>query len=114
MNLTPALTGLPQRGRNAVHTVVTRLLGEAKSPSAVAPGTDASGVSADDLANTLGGALLGIQRGGPLGELLELDGRTVAEPALAHGFVQRFVAVDDDDIRAMLAAIRAAGYTTFR
>jgi hypothetical protein len=75
-------------------------------------------VSADDLANTLGCALLGIQRGGPLGELLELDGRTVAEPALAHGFVQRFAAVDDDDdyddIRAMLAAIRAAGYTTLR
>jgi ABC-type phosphate/phosphonate transport system substrate-binding protein len=49
--------------------------------------------------------------------LLELDGRTAAEPALAHGFVQRFVAVDDgdyDDIRAMLAAIRAAGYTALR
>jgi len=31
--------------------------------------------------------------------------------------VQRFVAVDDgdyDDIRAMLAAIRAAGYTALR
>jgi hypothetical protein len=57
------------------------------------------------------------QRGGPLGELLELDGRTVAEPAVAHGLVQRFVAVDDgddDDIRAMLAATRDAGYTTLR
>jgi len=116
MNLTPALTGLLNAGATPSHTVVTRLLGEAKSPSAVAPGTDASGVSAADLANTLGCALLGIQRGGPLGEVLELDGRTVAEPALAHGFVRRFVAVDDDydDIRAMLAAIRAAGYTTFR
>jgi phosphonate transport system substrate-binding protein len=49
--------------------------------------------------------------------VLELDGRTAAEPALAHGFVQHFVAVDDgdyDDIRAMLAAIRAAGYTALR
>ncbi|HEU4396439.1 MAG TPA: PhnD/SsuA/transferrin family substrate-binding protein [Actinomycetota bacterium] len=47
--------------------------------------------------------------------LLDLDGRRAAEPGLAHGFVERFVAIDDgdyDDIRAMLAAIRAAGFTT--
>jgi phosphonate transport system substrate-binding protein len=49
--------------------------------------------------------------------LLELDGDSAAEPALAHGFVERFVAIDDrayDDIRAMLAAIHAADYTVLR
>jgi phosphonate transport system substrate-binding protein len=38
-----------------------------------------------------------------------------ARPALDHGFVQGFTAVDDtayDDIRAMLAIIRAAGWTS--
>jgi phosphonate transport system substrate-binding protein len=37
-----------------------------------------------------------------------------ARPALDHGFIQGFAAVDDaayDDIRAMLATIRAAGWT---
>jgi phosphonate transport system substrate-binding protein len=38
-----------------------------------------------------------------------------ASPALAHGFIRRFTAVDDaayDDIRAMVAAIEAAGWTS--
>jgi phosphonate transport system substrate-binding protein len=38
-----------------------------------------------------------------------------ARPALAHGFIERFAAVDDgayDDIRAMLATIQAAGWTS--
>jgi ABC-type phosphate/phosphonate transport system substrate-binding protein len=49
--------------------------------------------------------------------LLALDGDAGAEAALAHGFVERLVAVDDsayDDIRAMLAAIHRAGYTVLR
>ena len=47
--------------------------------------------------------------------LLGLGGHAAAAPALAHGFIERFVAVDDtayDDIRAMLGTIHAAGYTT--
>jgi phosphate/phosphite/phosphonate ABC transporter binding protein len=38
-----------------------------------------------------------------------------ARSALAHGFIERFTAVDDgayDDIRAMLATIQAAGWTS--
>jgi phosphonate transport system substrate-binding protein len=38
-----------------------------------------------------------------------------ASAALAHGFIRRFTAVDDtayDDIRAMVAAIEAAGWTS--
>jgi hypothetical protein len=38
-----------------------------------------------------------------------------ARPVLAHGFIERFAVVDDaayDDIHAMLAAIRAAGWTS--
>jgi phosphonate transport system substrate-binding protein len=38
-----------------------------------------------------------------------------ARPALAHGFIERFASVDDaayDDIRAMLATIQAAGWTS--
>jgi phosphonate transport system substrate-binding protein len=38
-----------------------------------------------------------------------------ARPALAHGFIDRFAAVDDgayDDIRAMLATVQAAGWTS--
>ncbi len=38
-----------------------------------------------------------------------------ARPALDHGFIQDFTTLDDaayDDIRAMLAAIRAAGWTS--
>ena len=38
-----------------------------------------------------------------------------ARPALAHGFIERFAAVDDgayDDIRAMLATVQAAGWTS--
>ena len=47
--------------------------------------------------------------------LVELDDDPTARPALDHGFIQGFTAVDDtayDDIRAMLAAIRAAGWTS--
>jgi phosphonate transport system substrate-binding protein len=47
--------------------------------------------------------------------LVELGDDPTARPALAHGFVERFTAVDDaayDDIRAMLATIRAAGWTS--
>jgi phosphonate transport system substrate-binding protein len=46
--------------------------------------------------------------------LVELGDDPGARPALAHGFVQGFVPVVDasyDDIRAMLAAIEAAGWT---
>ena len=47
--------------------------------------------------------------------LVELGDDPSARPALAHGFIDRFAAVDDgayDDIRAMLATIRAAGWTS--
>jgi phosphonate transport system substrate-binding protein len=47
--------------------------------------------------------------------LVELGYDPTARPALDHGFIQGFTAVDDtayDDIRAMLAAIRAAGWTS--
>jgi phosphonate transport system substrate-binding protein len=47
--------------------------------------------------------------------LVELGDDPAARPALAHGLVERFTAVDDaayDDIRAMLATIRAAGWTS--
>jgi phosphonate transport system substrate-binding protein len=48
---------------------------------------------------------------------LALGGHAGPESALAQGFVERFVVIHDgdyDDIRAMLAAIHAAGYTTLR
>jgi ABC-type phosphate/phosphonate transport system substrate-binding protein len=38
-----------------------------------------------------------------------------ARPALDHGFIQDFTTLDDaayDDIRAMLAALQAAGWTS--
>jgi len=47
--------------------------------------------------------------------LVQLGDDPSAGPALAHGFIDRFAAVDDgayDDIRAMLATIRAAGWTS--
>jgi phosphonate transport system substrate-binding protein len=47
--------------------------------------------------------------------LVELGDDPAARPALAYGFVERFTLVDDaayDDIRAMLATIRAAGWTS--
>jgi phosphonate transport system substrate-binding protein len=47
--------------------------------------------------------------------LVELGGDPSARPLLARGFIERFTAVDDaayDDIRAMLAAIQAAGWTS--
>jgi ABC-type phosphate/phosphonate transport system substrate-binding protein len=47
--------------------------------------------------------------------LLGLGDDPTARPALDHGLVDRFAAVDDaayDDIRAMLATIRAAGWTS--
>jgi phosphonate transport system substrate-binding protein len=47
--------------------------------------------------------------------LVELGDDPAARPALAHGLVERFTTVDDaayDDIRAMLATIRAAGWTS--
>jgi hypothetical protein len=40
---------------------------------------------------------------------------SLASPLLAHGFIDRFGPVDDaayDDIRAMLATIQAAGWTS--
>jgi phosphonate transport system substrate-binding protein len=46
--------------------------------------------------------------------LVELGDDPSARPLLARGFIERFTAVDDDaydDIRAMLAAIQAAGWT---
>jgi phosphonate transport system substrate-binding protein len=49
--------------------------------------------------------------------LLELAHHEDARAALGHGFVERFVPIDDaayDDIRAMQAAVQAAGYTTLR
>ena len=49
--------------------------------------------------------------------LLELAGDEAARAALRHGLIERFVAVHDtayDDIRAMLATVQAAGYTTLR
>jgi ABC-type phosphate/phosphonate transport system substrate-binding protein len=49
--------------------------------------------------------------------LLGLGSDAAARSALARGFVERFVDVGDgdyDDIRAMLAAIHAAGQTTLR
>jgi phosphonate transport system substrate-binding protein len=52
----------------------------------------------------------------PVRELLvELGDDPTARPLLAHGFVDRFTAVDDgayDDIRAMLATVEAAGWTS--
>jgi ABC-type phosphate/phosphonate transport system substrate-binding protein len=52
-------------------------------------------------------------------DLRELFLRLSADPAmqapLAYGFIERFVAVEDssyDDIRAMLVAAEAAGFTT--
>jgi len=47
--------------------------------------------------------------------LVELGDDPTARPALDHGLIERFVAVDDaayDDIRAMLAVIEAAGWTS--
>jgi phosphonate transport system substrate-binding protein len=47
--------------------------------------------------------------------LVELGNDPSARPTLAHGFVERFAAVDEaayDDIRAMLATIQAAGWTS--
>jgi phosphonate transport system substrate-binding protein len=49
------------------------------------------------------------------GLLVELGDDPTARPVLAYGFIQRFAAVDDaayDDIRAMLAMIHAAGWTS--
>ena len=49
--------------------------------------------------------------------LLGLGGHAGTKSALARGFIDGFVAVSDgdyDDIRAMLAVIHAAGYTTLR
>jgi phosphonate transport system substrate-binding protein len=47
--------------------------------------------------------------------LVELGDDPSARPLLAHGFIERFTAVDDaayDDIRAMLATIQATGWTS--
>jgi phosphonate transport system substrate-binding protein len=47
--------------------------------------------------------------------LVELGGDPTARAALDHGVVERFAVVDDaayDDIRAMLATIQAAGWTS--
>jgi phosphonate transport system substrate-binding protein len=47
--------------------------------------------------------------------LVELGDDPLARPALAYGFIERFAVVDDaayDDIRAMLATVEAAGWTT--
>jgi phosphonate transport system substrate-binding protein len=47
--------------------------------------------------------------------LVTLGDDRSAGPALDHGFIQGFTAVDDaayDDIRAMLATVRAAGWTS--
>jgi len=47
--------------------------------------------------------------------LAELGDDPTARPALDHGFIDHFVVVDDgayDDIRAMLATIQAAGWTS--
>jgi phosphonate transport system substrate-binding protein len=47
--------------------------------------------------------------------LVKLGDDPSARPALAHGFIEHFAAVDDaayDDIRAMLATIQAAGWTS--
>ena len=47
--------------------------------------------------------------------LVSLGDDPSARPMLAQGFIERFAAVDDgayDDIRAMLATIRAAGWTS--
>jgi phosphonate transport system substrate-binding protein len=47
--------------------------------------------------------------------LVELGGDPTARAALEHGVVERFAVVDDaayDDIRAMLATIREAGWTS--
>ena len=47
--------------------------------------------------------------------LVSLGDDPSARPRLAHGFIERFAAVGDgayDDIRAMLATIQAAGWTS--
>jgi phosphonate transport system substrate-binding protein len=47
--------------------------------------------------------------------LIELGDDPAARPMLDHGFISRFSPVDDaayDDIRAMLAAVEAAGWTS--
>jgi phosphonate transport system substrate-binding protein len=47
--------------------------------------------------------------------LVELGDDPSARPALAYGFIERFVVVDAaayDDIRAMLATVEAAGWTS--
>jgi ABC-type phosphate/phosphonate transport system substrate-binding protein len=49
--------------------------------------------------------------------LLAMADDEEARRSLAHGFVERFVAVTDadyDDIRAMLEAAEAAGFMTLR
>jgi phosphonate transport system substrate-binding protein len=49
------------------------------------------------------------------GLLVTLGEDPSARPALGHGFIERFTAVDDaayDDIRAMLATVAAAGWTS--
>ena len=48
------------------------------------------------------------------GLLVELGDDPAAQSALAHGFIERFAAVDDgayDDIRAMLATVQTAEWT---
>jgi phosphonate transport system substrate-binding protein len=47
--------------------------------------------------------------------LVDLGGDPAARPILAYGLIDRFVPIDDgayDDIRAMLATIEAAGWTS--
>ena len=47
--------------------------------------------------------------------LVGLGGDPTARPALNHGFIDRFIPVNDgayDDIRAMLAIINDAGWTS--
>ena len=47
--------------------------------------------------------------------LVDLGDDPTARPTLAHGLIDRFTPVDDaayDDIRAMLATIEAAGWTS--
>ena len=49
--------------------------------------------------------------------LLQMHEDPAARAALAHGFVERFVAVEDsryDDIRRMLSAAEAAGFLEIR
>jgi phosphate/phosphite/phosphonate ABC transporter binding protein len=84
-----------------------RLAAELRVVGAFGPSTIQPVVAASRLSDQLKGEVREL--------LVGLGHDPSARPALAHGFIERFASVDDaayDDIRAMLATIQAAGWTS--